>query len=254
MMEDSEIKSGITGKWDNSAGQYDLHVSHGVQTKEEKVLWMEAFRKALPEGDRLSILDVGCGTGAMGLVLAEMGHSVTGIDLSWGMMEVGRKKNADRGLSMIFLEGDAENPPFADGSFDAVVNRHLLWTLPHPDVALASWKRVVRPGGRVIVIDGVWDDGKTTTKIRRTVSQVLSNVFDPLPAPSSYDEEVSAALPNLGGVPEDTARRYFADAGLTDISLEDLMHIREHQRRYLKWYQKINHHWCYYLISGTKQA
>ena len=254
MIEDSEIKSGITSKWDDSAGQYDLHVSHGVRTKEERKLWMDVFQNVLPEGDHLSILDVGCGTGAMGLILAEMGHSVTGIDLSEGMMEVGRKKNADRGLSMIFLEGDAENPLFADDSFDAVVNRHLLWTLPRPEVALASWNRVVRPGGRVIVIDGVWDDGKTTTKIRRTVSQVLGKVFDPLSAPSSYAEEVSAALPNLGGVPEDAARRYFTDAGFADISLEDLMHIREHQRRYLRWHQKITHHWCYYLISGTKQA
>ncbi len=251
-MDDSEIKSGIIGKWDKSAGQYDLHVSHGVKTDEEKQLWKDAFQKVLPAG-RLRILDVGCGTGAMGLILAEMGHDVTGIDISEGMMDVGRKKNAARGLSMIFQEGDAENPPFDDDSFDVVVNRHLLWTLPHPDIALASWKRVVRPKGCVIVIDGVWDDGKTATQIRRRISTALGKVFDPLPAPTPYAEEVSAALPNLGGVPEAVARRYFIDAGLADVSLENLMHIREHQRKQLDWYQKISHHWCYYLIAGTKQ-
>ncbi|MCZ0860954.1 class I SAM-dependent methyltransferase [Methanocorpusculum sp. MG] len=253
MMEDSEIKQGIIRKWDTSADQYDLHVSHGVKTEEEKQLWMDAFRTALPQGT-LRILDVGCGTGAMGLILAEMGHEVLGIDLSEGMMDVGRKKNEKCGLSMIFQKGDAEHPPFADDSFDVVVNRHLLWTLPHPDTALASWKRIIHPGGRIIVIDGVWDDGKTTTKIRREVSNSLGKIFDPLPAPAPYTAEVSSALPNLGGVPEYAARRYFADAGLADVTLENLMHIRDLQRKQLNWYQKISHHWCYYLISGTKEV
>ncbi len=252
-MDDSEIKSGITQKWDTSAGQYDLHVSHGVKTGEEKHLWMDTFRTVLPEGN-LRILDVGCGTGAMGLILAEMGHDVTGIDLSEGMMAVGRKKADAAHRSMIFQQGDAENPPFADDSFDVVVNRHLLWTLPHPAEALASWKRVVRPGGRVIVIDGVWDDGKITTKIRRDMSAALGTVFDPLPAPVPYNDGISASLPNPGGVPESTARRYFTGAGLADVSFQNLMHIRDLQRRQLKWYQKISHHWSYYLISGTKQA
>jgi len=107
-MDDNAMKSHIAQTWSAEAGYYDNHVSHGVQTDEEKKLWMDVFQNVLPEGDHLSILDVGCGTGAMGLILAEMGHSVTGIDLSEGMMEVGRKKNADRGLSMIFLEGDAK--------------------------------------------------------------------------------------------------------------------------------------------------
>ena len=252
-MNDIEIKSGITKKWDSGAEQYDLHISHGVQTDTEKQLWTDAFRAVLPEGP-LRILDVGCGTGAMGLILSEMGHDVTGLDLSEKMMDVGRRKNEARHLSMVFMNGDAENPPFDDDSFAVVVNRHLLWTLPHPDAALASWKRVVRPNGKVIVIDGVWDNGKTGTKLRKNVSIALGKILDPLPTPSGYEADVSSALPNLGGVPEETAKKYFFDAGFSAVFFEDLIHIREHQRKYLKWYQKISHHWSYYLISGTKEV
>ena len=251
-MNDNDIKSGITQKWNSSADQYDSHISHGIQTEEEKKLWMDAFRSVLPKGP-LRILDVGCGTGAMGLILSEMGHDVVGIDLSENMMEVGRKKNKERNLSMLFLEGDAENPPFEDNIFDAVVNRHLLWTLPHPKIALASWKRVVKPGGKVIVIDGVWDDGKKMTKIRRSLSNFLGKIFDPMPASSNYSEEVSASLPNVGGVPDSAARNYFSEAEFSNVSLIDLIHIRNHQKKYLKWHQKIQCHWSYYLISGTKE-
>lgn len=252
-MDDSTIKAGITKKWDSSAEQYDDRVSHGILTAEEKRLWMNVFRAVLPEGP-LRILDVGCGTGAMGLLLSEMGYDVIGIDLSEKMMEVGQKKNEKRRLSMIFIKGDAENPPFEDNYFDVVINRHLLWTLPHPDIALASWKRTVKPNGQVIVIDGVWDDGEKITKIRRNLSAALEKIFDPVPSPSGYDEEVLEILPNAGGVSDSNARKYFSKAGFKNIYLNNLIHIRDSQKKQLKWYQKIQHHWSYYLISGTKEV
>ena len=83
---------------------------------------------------------------------------MTGLDLSEKMMDEGRKKTKERALSMTFLHGDAENPPFPDNHFDVVINRHLLWTLPNPETALKSWKRIIKPGGRVIIIDGLWND------------------------------------------------------------------------------------------------
>ena len=55
-MDDNEIKSGITQKLDKSAGQYDLHVSHCVKTREEKQLWTAAFQAVLPD-ETLRILD-----------------------------------------------------------------------------------------------------------------------------------------------------------------------------------------------------
>ncbi|MDD4254872.1 MAG: methyltransferase domain-containing protein [Methanofollis sp.] len=252
-MDDATIKSKIGRTWDDEAGYYDTHVSHGIQTDEEKGLWKAAFSSVLP-GDRdLRVLDVGCGTGAMGLVLAEMGHDVTGIDLSKGMMQVGEEKAAKQNLSMAFQVGDAEDPPFEPGSFDVVVNRHLLWTLPHPDTALANWYRVLKPGGMVMVVDGVWDDGRFGTRVKRRISDTLAGLLDPHPhGEKGYDPGVREVLPNRGGVPEDAARRYLADAGFTRIAALNLMNIRENQRRRLPWYRKIVASTSYYLISGRK--
>ncbi|WP_080518844.1 methyltransferase domain-containing protein [Rhodopseudomonas palustris] len=55
-----------------------------------------------------------------------------------------------------FHLGDAENPMMPDERFDAVVSRHLVWTLPDPEAALADWLRVLRPGGRVVLVDCDW--------------------------------------------------------------------------------------------------
>ncbi|WOX55217.1 MULTISPECIES: class I SAM-dependent methyltransferase [unclassified Methanoculleus] len=251
-MDDNAMKSHIAQTWSAEAGYYDNHVSHGVQTDEEKKLWMEVFSALLP-GNALHILDVGCGTGAMGLILAGMGHTVAGIDLSEGMMAIGRKKAEEQNLPMTFLTGDAEHPPFEPETFDAVINRHLLWTLPHPETALASWHRVLKPRGVVMVIDGVWDDGSFGAKVRRGVSSGIARIVEAHPhGDKGYSDEVRAALPNLGGVPEETARRYLTDAGFGDIAVQDLARIRENQRKRLKWYEKINPRGTYYLISGRK--
>lgn len=253
-MDDLQIKKEISDRWNKSAVTYDGFVSHGIHTDEEKKLWINTFLKVLPSGDdTLSVLDVGCGTGAMGLILSEMGHQVTGLDLSEKMMEQGRKKASDKALSMTFTSGDAENPPFPDNYFDVVVNRHLLWTLPNPEIALQSWKRVIKPGGRVLVIDGVWNDGGLKSKFCRSVSQSLGRILDQKTETLEYSPRLQETLPHMGGVSEGKATTYFGNAGFVDITLENLTHIRKDQHFRLPWYQKIKPTGTYYLISGTKR-
>ncbi|MDD1723781.1 MAG: class I SAM-dependent methyltransferase, partial [Methanospirillum sp.] len=179
-MHDTRIKGEISGVWDTYADTYDSFVSHGIQTEEEKKLWINVFLKNLPrDKEILTVLDVGCGTGAIGLILAEMGHNVTGLDLSEKMMEEGRQKAVIRRCTMRFLPGDVEDPPFPDNEFDVVISRHLLWTLPHPVKALTAWKRIIRPGGRVMVIAGIWNDGTLKTRILKRSSELPGRIFDP---------------------------------------------------------------------------
>lgn len=189
----------------------------------------------------------------MGLIFAEMGHCVTGIDLSERMLEQGRRKAAERNLSMTFLSGDAEDPPFPEDHFDLVVNRHLLWTLPHPERALRSWRRIIRPGGRVIVISGLWNDGCFASRLRSTISHYLGRILDPDQTERlEYSADLQTTLPYLGGVAEERAKILFARAGFEAIFSEDLSHIRRDQRSRLAWHQKIKPLGTYYLISGTK--
>jgi ubiquinone/menaquinone biosynthesis C-methylase UbiE len=73
------------------------------------------------------------------------------------MIAQARKKAAERQATIRFEQADAEQLPFAAASFDIAVSRHLLWTLPNPERAMDEWIRVLRPGGRLIVVDSQAD-------------------------------------------------------------------------------------------------
>ena len=254
-MHDNRIKNEIACRWDTYAETYDSFVSHGVQTEEEKKLWVDAFLKAIDQDMKnLTVLDVGCGTGAIGLIFAEMGCSVTGIDLSEKMMETGRQKAGERGLAMKFISGDAEYPPFPGNEFDIVLSRHLLWTLPHPIEALRSWRRILKPGGKSLVIAGVWDDGTLKTRILKSMSTTLGMIFDPVHVEKlTYSSELRQHLPHLGGISEEDARYLFEQAGFQNIRVYDLRNIRENQKKRSLWFEELTPLGTYYLISGTKR-
>src|SRR4029077_15673916 len=69
------------------------------------------------------------------------------------IVERAGRKGAGPQAPIRYEEADAELLPFAAASFDIAVSRHLLWTLPHPERAMDEWIRVLRPGGRLIVVD-----------------------------------------------------------------------------------------------------
>jgi ubiquinone/menaquinone biosynthesis C-methylase UbiE len=75
------------------------------------------------------------------------------------MIAEARRKTAERGVAIRFEEGDAEQLAFGPGSFVLVISRHLLWTLQHPEAAIDEWIRVLRPGGRLVVVDSQLDSG-----------------------------------------------------------------------------------------------
>ncbi|MDL2317736.1 class I SAM-dependent methyltransferase [Eubacteriales bacterium OttesenSCG-928-A19] len=99
-----------------------------------------------------SVLDAGCGTGAI-LAMLKKEHpdkQYTGIDLSPGMIEVASRKALP---GVTFLQGDCENLPFDPDSFDAVLCSQSFHHYPHPESFFASVYRVLRPGGRLILRD-----------------------------------------------------------------------------------------------------
>ena len=103
------------------------------------------------------LLDVGCGHGAVLLAAAGRAGSLTGVDVSTGMLERARAHLRSAGVDDVRLEVmDAERLAFADGSFDAVTAAFLLFFLPEPERAAAEFHRVLRPGGRMAV--STWGD------------------------------------------------------------------------------------------------
>ena len=167
MNSEKDVKEVIKERWDKRGSDYDHSPGHGIHSEREKEAWKSLLRQALgTENEKLDILDVGCGTGVISLLLAELEHSVTGIDLSEGMLKKAKEKARTFSLPVEFKNGDAEDLPFEDEAFDVVTNRHLLWALPNPEKAISEWKRVLKPGGKVIIIDGSSGD---YSRLRRQV-------------------------------------------------------------------------------------
>ncbi|MDT0389853.1 class I SAM-dependent methyltransferase [Streptomyces dubilierae] len=157
MTNDSDaMTSADTGgavDWDAQAAVFDEQPDHGLRDPEVRRAWAERLRGWLP-GRAGDVLDLGCGTGSLSLLAAEQGHRVTGVDLSPAMVRLAREKLAGR--DAVFLVGDAAAPPVGEQRFDAVLVRHVLWTLPDPARVLRRWYGLLRPGGRLVLIEGVW--------------------------------------------------------------------------------------------------
>lgn len=115
--------------------------------------WMKEIEKQIPAGRRLKILDVGCGAGFFSILLAKEGHEVFGIDLTPEMIENAIQLAGEENADCCFQVMDAENPMFADETFDVVISRNLTWTLPNAEHAYGEWMRVLKTGGVLLNFD-----------------------------------------------------------------------------------------------------
>ncbi|MHC5257164.1 class I SAM-dependent methyltransferase [Streptomyces sp. UC4497] len=141
--------------WDAMAGEFDDEPDHGLRDPEVRAAWAERLAGWLPERE-CDVVDLGCGTGSMSLLAAERGHRVTGVDSAPGMLELARRKLAGRDAE--FLLGDAAEPPVPAGAYDVVFARHVLWMLPDMGAVLRRWVSLLRPGGRIVLVEGVWGE------------------------------------------------------------------------------------------------
>lgn len=145
----------ISAYWDAAAAAFDDEPDHGLRAAGTRDAWARRLRDWAPPGPA-DVLDIGCGTGSLSLLLAEAGHRVTGVDLAPKMVERARAKLDAARLPGRFLTGDAMAPPTGERLFDVALSRHLLWTLPDPVAALREWVGRLRAGGRLILVEGRW--------------------------------------------------------------------------------------------------
>jgi SAM-dependent methyltransferase len=97
-----------------------------------------------------AVLDVGCGTGVVAVTAARRGAHVIGLDLTPALLDEARRNAGLAGCSHLrFDEGDAEQLPYPDASFDLVLSQFGHMFAPRPAVAIAEMRRVLRPGGRI---------------------------------------------------------------------------------------------------------
>ena len=153
----ADISQQICKIWDEDAATYDESPAHCPQRPHEVAAWRATLRRLLPDPPA-RVLDAGAGTGFISLILADQGYEVTAVDLSGQMLAILRSKADRRGLNVKIVHADAADPP-PGHTFDAVVERHLIWTLAEPGAALTAWRKAA-PTGRLVLIEGTW--GKTS--------------------------------------------------------------------------------------------
>jgi ubiquinone/menaquinone biosynthesis C-methylase UbiE len=155
-MSDSTLPT-VREFWAGQAETYDDEVDHGLRDASAREAWRARLADWLPS-EPATVLDLGCGTGSLARLALEAGHRVMGVDLAPSMVALAEQKCAEQvaGGQARFLVGDAALPPVGPETFDVVLARHLLWTLPDPHAVLARWVGLVRPGGRLVLVEGRW--------------------------------------------------------------------------------------------------
>ena len=203
-----DAQDNITAFWSMVAPDYEAYGGN-VPADDTPLYraWVEEIAGLAP-APPADALDLGTGTGFVALILAGLGHRVTAVDLSPDMLAEASTTASARDLDVEFLIGDAVSPAFSAASFDVITCRHLLWTLREPDVALANWRSLLRPGGRLVGFDGFW--------------------FAPTPGPHDnepepfrehYTADIRAALPFMHIDRADPIVDAMTRAGFVDVSV-----------------------------------
>ncbi len=147
--------------WDGEAATFDDDPDHGLRDPGVRAAWRSLLTGLLPTPPA-RVADLGCGTGSLSVLLADEGYAVDGVDFSPEMIRRATAK-ADGRAEVTVTRGDASDPPLERASYDVVLCRHVLWIMPHPVTALARWVALLRPGGRLVLVEGSWSTGAGLT-------------------------------------------------------------------------------------------
>jgi SAM-dependent methyltransferase len=227
----TDVHGRIREFWDADAHTYDAATSHAISDPLEAAAWRQALRETLPE--RGTVLDVGAGTGALSLLAAELGLDVTAVDLSPEMLARAEHKAKERGLEgrMRFVVGSASDLP--DGTFDAVMERHVLWTLPDPVPTLRHWRDVA---GRLVLFEGLWGQ---TDPLRRATDRLAELARRLMGTPpdhhAPYPDDVVAQLPLARQSSPGPMIQAVAEAGWTGVRIKRLRDVEWAARLHEPW-------------------
>jgi demethylmenaquinone methyltransferase/2-methoxy-6-polyprenyl-1,4-benzoquinol methylase len=200
----------VAGVFDSVATRYDL--MNDLMSAGMHRLWKAFTVRQADVRPGMRVLDIAGGTGDLARAFADRAGD-TGLvvlsDINEAMLRAGRDKLLDKGRMLPLVQCDAERLPFADDSFDVVSVAFGLRNMTHKDVALAEMRRVIRPGGKVLVLE-------------------FSRVWAPLSP--LYDAYSFSVLPWLGSkiAGDSESYRYLAESIRMHPPQEELARMMEH--------------------------
>jgi ubiquinone/menaquinone biosynthesis C-methylase UbiE len=235
-----EVTEIIRHHWGARASSFDDYIGHGIHTEAQHGAWL-ALLKSFTDDHPQKVLDIGCGTGFLALMFAELGHTVTGIDLSSEMINVAHEKAIAASLNVEFRVENASSISGPEAVYDIAVARHVIWLLPDPVRAVKSWLRAVRPGGQLVLIEGKWASneamGKRAHSIRAKLAAIVYRLGNAASSVVGRQQlapiikrtyghlypGVEAQLPFSGGPPAQKLVEFLTGQGLRDITVAPLM-------------------------------
>lgn len=218
-------QAAIDSYWSTYASEYDSHQRRRLAEEGEVDAWERVWAHTLPAAP-CDVLDVGTGTGHAALILAGLGHRVTGVDSSEGMLREARIKAQRVTNAPTFVRADASELPFARHAFDAITARFALWTIRDPEGVLAHWRTVLRPGGRLVVVDALWFPQGLLNDPAASDRDTRSRAFHDAYAGAVEDLPLARAT-DIGAY-----ARVIAEAGFSDVVVDELPEIMERDRRH----------------------
>jgi len=227
------LKEDIRSYWSKRAETFDRAFGHRIPKGPEHDAWAAEIRDHFGEAP-LDVLELASGTGEVTGVLLDLGHNVTGIDFSEAMIERSRAKHRGNARAR-FLLGDAEGTLEPDDTYDAVVCRHLVWTLTNPEAALRDWHRVLRPGGRLLIFDGDFVNQPWQGRLAKRAMTLLEKLTGPDlhrdPSLAQQHTAILEQLPFRDGLTFARLKGIAEEAGFTDVACSSYRRIQRAQRR-----------------------
>lgn len=176
----SALKARLKATW--MAGDYDYFSRYMAQSAVE-------FLDRMPLQAGSTLLDVACGSGQLALAAARRGIQATGVDIATNSIQAARMRVVYEGPAVTFDEGDVEDLPYAEGSFDAVATLFGAMFAPRPELAASEMMRVAKPGGLIAMAN--W----TAQGFIGKMFKVISRFIEPpgMPSPLLWGDEATVA-------------------------------------------------------------
>jgi ubiquinone/menaquinone biosynthesis C-methylase UbiE len=249
------LKDEIKEYWSNRSQTFDLAFGHRIPPGPEFDAWQRPVRHALGDAP-LSVLELACGTGEVTRLIHDLGHDVTALDFSEAMLSVARHKHANKPRLRCLL-ADAENTMEPDARYDAIVCRHLVWTLTQPEKAFEEWHRILKPGGRLLVFDGDWAKLTLTGRIAAAVIRLVDRLSGQDPyydsAQGEKHKRIMEQLPFGKGLRPERIIPLLEHAGFGNISLQSHAPIAAAQRKQADFRNRLRTRLYHrFILTATK--